>query len=139
MARRRNKRVEDQPGMTVARMLAGGLVLSLGGCASLGEPDELQQKLERYYAGAASEEDGACPTPEIASITHRKVLASSGERTRLRVRYSYFDPSREGDASWQQVLLADRPCTGFAEREFMLERGTLGYQVVEMSGERRAP
>ena len=125
--------------MTVARLLSTGLALALAGCASLGEPDELQQKLESHYAGVATEEEGACPSPEIASITHRKVLDSSAERTRLRVRYSYFDPSREGDASWQQVLLADRPCTGFAERDFVLERGRLGYKVVEMSGERRAP
>jgi hypothetical protein len=113
--------------------------LLCAGCATLGEPDELQQKLQRYYAGHASEQAGACPTPEIASVTHRKVLASGAERTLLRVRYSYFDPSRADNASWQQVLLAERPCTGFAERDFTLERGKLGYQVVGMSGELRAP
>jgi len=114
-------------------------MLALAGCASLDEPDELQQKLQPYYAGHASEEQGACPRPEIASVTHRKVLQSSAERTLLRVRYSYFDPSRAGDASWQQVLLAERPCTGFAERDFTLERGRLGYKVVGMSGEVRIP
>jgi len=114
-------------------------MLALAGCASLDEPDELQQKLQAYYAGHASEEQGACPRPEIASVTHRKVLESTGERTLLRVRYSYFDPSREDDASWQQVLLAERPCTGFAERDFTLERGRLGYKVVGMSGEVRIP
>jgi hypothetical protein len=114
-------------------------MLALAGCASLSEPDELQQKLQVYYAGHASEEQGACPRPEIASVTHRKVLQSSAERTLLRVRYSYFDPSREDDASWQQVLLAERPCTGFAERDFTLERGRLGYKVVGMSGEVRTP
>ena len=114
-------------------------MLALAGCASLDEPDELQQKLQAYYAGHASEEQGACPRPEIASVTHRKVLQSSAERTLLRVRYSYFDPSRAGDASWQQVLLAERPCTGFAERDFTLERGRLGYKVVGMSGEVRIP
>ena len=67
------------------------------------------------------------------------MLESGAERTLLRVRYSYFDPSRADDASWQQVLLAERPCTGFAERDFTLERGKLGYQVVDMSGELRAP
>ena len=113
--------------------------LLCAGCTTLGEPDELQQKLQSYYAGHASEEDGACPSPEVASVTHRKVLESGAERTLLRVRYSYFDPSREGDASWQQVLLAERPCTGFAERDFTLERGRLGYKVVGMSGEVRAP
>ena len=115
------------------------LALSLAGCASLGAPDELQQKLQTYYAAEASEEDGACPHPEIASITHRKVLESTADRTVLRVRYSYFDPTRDDDASWQQVLLAERPCTGFAERDFTLERGRLGYNVVGMSGARRAP
>ena len=114
-------------------------MLALAGCASLDEPDELQQKLQAYYAGHASEEQGTCPRPEIASVTHRKVLQSSAERTLLRVRYSYFDPSREDDASWQQVLLAERPCTGFAERDFTLERGRLGYKVVGMSGEVRIP
>jgi hypothetical protein len=114
-------------------------MLALAGCASLDKPDELQQKLQSYYAGHASEEEGACPRPEIASVTHRKVLESSDERTLLRVRYSYFDPSREDDASWQQVLLAERPCTGFAERDFTLERGRLGYKVVDMSGELRTP
>jgi hypothetical protein len=125
--------------MTGARLLAIALALALAGCASLGEPDELQQKLQSFYAAHASEEDGACLRPEIASVTHRKVLESGAERTLLRVRYSYFDPSRDDDASWQQVLLAERPCTGFAERDFTLERGRLGYKVVGMSGERRTP
>jgi hypothetical protein len=125
--------------MTGAPLLTIALALALAGCASLGEPDELQQKLQSYYAAHASEEDGACPRPEIASVTHRKVLESGAERTLLRVRYSYFDPSRDDDASWQQVLLAERPCTGFAERDFTLERGRPGYKVVGMSGERRTP
>lgn len=125
--------------MTGAPLLTIALALALAGCASLGEPDELQQKLQSYYADHASEEDGACLQPVIASVTHRKVLESGAERTLLRVRYSYFDPSRDDDASWQQVLLAERPCTGFAERDFALERGRLGYKVVGMSGERRTP
>jgi hypothetical protein len=113
------------------------VALALAGCASLGETDELQHKLQSYYAAHASEQDGACPQPEIASVTHRKVLESSADTTLLRVRYSYFDPSRDDDASWQQVLLAERPCTGFAERDFTLERGKLGYKVIGMSGEQR--
>ena len=39
-----------------------------------------------------------------------------------------------GATDWTRVLQAERACTGFAEREFTLERGQLGYQVVEMSG-----
>jgi len=139
MARCRDNRATSMTPLPLRPILSALAVLALAGCASTGEPDELQQKLQSYYAGHASEQDGACPSPEIASVTHRKVLESSGERTLLRVRYSYFDPSRDDEASWQEVLLADRPCTGFAERDFTLERGRLGYKVVGMSGELRTP
>ena len=120
-------------------LVVGLVALAVAGCASMGEPDELQLKIQDYYAAQASEEDGACPTPEIASVTKRKVLRSGAEQTLLRVRYSYFDPSRSGAASWSQVLIASKPCTGFAERDFTLERAKLGYRVVDMSGPRRVP
>jgi hypothetical protein len=124
-----------KPGLLVMGLVA----LAVAGCASMGEPDELQLKIQDYYAAQAIEEDGACPTPEIASVTKRKVLESGAERTLLRVRYSYFDPSQSGPVSWSQVLIASKPCTGFAERDFTLERAKLGYRVVDMSGPRRVP
>jgi hypothetical protein len=114
-----------------------GLAASLGpvGCTSLPPPqDRLAEEIAQYYAQNASEEDGRCPSPEIASVTKRKVLASGGAATRLRVRYSYFDASVPGATDWTRILQAERACTGFAEREFMLERGEVGYKVVEMSG-----
>lgn len=105
------------------------------GCTSLPPQDDLAAEVARYYAEHASEEDGRCTSPEIASVTKRKVLASSGEATRLRVRYSYFDASAPGATTdWTTVLQAERACTGFAERDFTLVRRQLGYQVVEMSG-----
>jgi hypothetical protein len=114
-----------------------GLAATLGpvGCTSLPPPqDRLADEIAQYYAQNAVEEDGECPSPEIASVTKRKVLASGGAATRLRVRYSYFDASVPGATDWTRILQAERACTGFAEREFTLERGQLGYQVVEMSG-----
>lgn len=107
--------------------------LLLAGCAT-GEPDELQQKLQQYYAAHAVEEDGACPSPEIGAVTRRKVLESDGERTRLRVRYTYFDRSRGSTPDWPQVLLASRACTGTAERDFTFQKTPLGQRVVAMSG-----
>ena len=114
-----------------------GVVLTLAylaGCASTAPPDDLAAKIAQYYAEHASEEDGRCAAPEIASVTRRKVLASSGELTRLRVRYSYFDPSAPGAADWTRVLHAERECTGVAERDFTLVATDLGYKVIEMSG-----
>jgi hypothetical protein len=113
----------------------GAGVLLLVGCTALPPPeDRVAEKIARYYALNASEEDGRCPSPEIASVTKRKALASGGGTTRLRVRYSYFDASVPEAADWARLLQAERKCTGFAERDFTLERGELGYEVVEMSG-----
>jgi hypothetical protein len=113
--------------------------LTLAGCALRDPPpDELATKIQQYYARHAIEEDGGCPSPEIAGVVRRKVLESSGARTVLRVRYSYFDPSRGGGADWLRILDAERACTGFAERDFTLERTRLGYVVVGMSGPTRA-
>jgi hypothetical protein len=109
--------------------------LLLVGCTALPPPqDRLAEEIAAYYAENASEEAGRCPSPEIASVTKRKVLASGGAATTLRVRYSYFDPSVAAAADWTRVLVAERACTGFSERDFTLQRGELGYRVVAMSG-----
>ncbi len=114
---------------------AGALALALlVGCTATPPQAALAAEIAQYYAEHASEEDGRCATPEIASLTRRKVLASSGEVTRLRVRYSYFDPSAPGGTDWIRVLQAERECTGVAERDFTLVSTDLGYKVIEMSG-----
>src|SRR5688500_4660491 len=90
-------------------VVAGALLLV--GCTALPPPqDDLAAEVARYYAAHASEKDGRCTAPEIASVTKRKVLASSAEATRLRIRYSYFDPSAEGATDWTRVLRAERAC-----------------------------
>ena len=63
-------------------------------------PTTSRTKITQYYAEHASEEGGRCVAPEIASVTKRKVLGSSGEVTHLRVRYSYFDASAPGATDW---------------------------------------
>jgi hypothetical protein len=124
-----------------ARLARAAVLLALASaasCTSMTPRDDLATEVAQYYAAHASEEDGRCTSPEIATVTKRKVLASSAEATRLRVRYSYFDPSAPGATDWTRVLRTERACTGFAERDFTLARGPLGYQVVEMSGPVRA-
>jgi hypothetical protein len=129
---------DRRPHGRLARAGSALVLASLLGCTSMAPQDDLAAEVAQYYAGHASEEDGRCTSPEIASVTKRKVLGSSAEATRLRVRYSYFDPSAEGATDWTSVLRTERACTGFAERDFTLERGPLGYRVVEMSGPVRA-
>jgi hypothetical protein len=122
----------------LARAGAALVLASLLGCTSMAPQDDLAAEVAQYYAAHASEENGRCTSPEIASVTKRKVLASAGAATTMRVRYSYFDPSAPGATDWTRVLRTERACTGFAERDFTLERGPLGYRVVEMSGPVRA-
>ena len=129
---------DRRPHGQLARAGSALVLASLLGCTSMAPQDDLAAEVAQYYAAHASEEGGRCTSPEIASVTKRKVLGSSAEATRLRVRYSYFDPSAEGATDWTRVLRTERACTGFAERDFTLARGPLGYQVVEMSGPVRA-
>jgi hypothetical protein len=115
-----------------------GLLGPLAGCAtSPTPPDTLLPALQRHYALYAVEEAGACPEPELASIMQRKVVSTSGDRTVLRVRYSYVDPSVDDATDWDRVLLRERRCTGVGERDFTLVKRQTGYGVVEMSGEHR--
>jgi hypothetical protein len=114
---------------------AGLLALGwLAGCTTTPPPDDVTSKITQYYAEHASEEDGRCVAPAIASVTKRKVLGSSGEVTHLRVRYSYFDASAPGATDWPRVLQAPRACTGVSERDFTLVSTDLGYKVMQMSG-----
>lgn len=121
--------------------IAAILIIGVGVVACSGasyQDDDLTSKIKRYYAAGAVEEAGACPSPEIGAINRRKVLEANGSRTVLQVRYTYYDPSVGGGADWSQVLVAERPCTGTAERAFTFERGLAGPAVVAMDGPTRA-
>lgn len=115
-----------------------GLALVLAGCATASDhDDDLTAKIKRHYAAEAIEEAGACPSPEIGAITKRKVLEATEARTVLQVRYTYYDPSVGSETDWGRVLVAERACTGTAERAFTLERSLTGATVVATDGPRR--
>lgn len=123
-----------QPWWSAAGLAA---LVALAGCASPIVEEDLGAEIRRYYAAHATEEDGACPDPQIASIMAPKPLPSEVVPSTLTVAYSYFDPSVEEAPDWSHVLVAERACTGFGEREFTLLRRKSGTAVVDMSGERR--
>jgi hypothetical protein len=136
-SRPRHGRRVDAIGPEIARAAVLLVVLAAIACSSLPPQDDLAAEIGRHYADNASEEDGRCPSAAIATVTERKVPASGAESTTLRVRDSYFDESARAATDWATVLRAERACTGFAERDFTLVRGPLGYEVVEMSGPAR--
>jgi len=116
---------------------AGLVALAAAGCVSPFVEDDLGAEIRRYYAAHATEQDGACPSPQIASILAPEPLPTDAVPSTLVVRYSYFDPSVEQTPDWPHVLVAERACTGFGEREFTLVRRKTGTQAIDMSGERR--
>jgi hypothetical protein len=96
-------------------------------------PDDLAREVNRYYAAHASEENGACQSPEIASLTERTAL----EGNLVLVRYTYYEPG-EQETDWPTVFHKPLPCTGTGERQFTVERTKLGLEVTGMTGPRRA-
>ena len=107
--------------------------LALGGApaCSLAPPDDLSREVSRYYAAHASEENGACARPAIASVTERALRGDV-----VTVRYTYYEPG-EGETDWPTVFHKPVACTGSGERQFTVERSKLGLEVVGMTGPRR--
>ena len=98
---------------------------------SLAPPDDLSREVSRYYAAHASEENGACLRPAIASVTER-----IEEGDQVIVRYTYYEPGEE-ETDWPAVFREPVACTGSGERQFTVERTKLGLEVVGMTGPRR--
>jgi hypothetical protein len=109
-------------------LLALGIVAGCG----LAPPDELAREVNSYYAAHATEENGACQRPEIASVTERTEL----DGNLVAVRYTYYEPSESG-TEWPRVFDKPVPCTGAGERQFTVEQTKLGLEVVEMTGPQR--
>lgn len=117
---------------TIARWLAlAPLTLGAVTACALAPPDELTREVSRYYAAHASEENGACRSPAIASVTERALRGDV-----VTVRYTYYEPG-EGETDWPTLFHRPVDCTGSGERQFTVERTKLGLQVVDMTGPRR--
>jgi hypothetical protein len=117
--------------MTMRQLALVALALGSATACGLAPPDELSREVSRYYAAHASEENGACPRPQIASVTER---AQRGDL--VTVRYTYYEPG-EAETDWQQVFHKPVACTGSGERQFTVERTKLGLEVTGMTGPQR--
>jgi hypothetical protein len=112
------------------RRLAILPLLLLAACA-LDPPDDLAREVNRYYAAHATEQNGACQNPEIASVTERSEVGDV-----VTVRYTYYEPGEQA-TDWQKVFHEPVPCTGTGERQFTVERSKVGLEVTGMTGPRR--
>jgi hypothetical protein len=106
------------------------LLLAAPACA-LDPPDDLAREVNRYYAAHATEQNGACQNPEIASVTERSEVGDV-----VTVRYTYYEPGEQA-TDWQKVFHEPVPCTGTGERQFTVERSKVGLEVTGMTGPRR--
>jgi hypothetical protein len=122
----------DQQTLPMTRLALAAVALGVTACG-LAPPDELAREVNSYYAAHATEENGACQRPEIASVTDRTELGGN----LVEIRYTYFEPDDEGGTDWPQVFHKPAPCTGTGERQFTFEQTKLGLEVVEMSGPQR--
>jgi hypothetical protein len=117
--------------MIMRRLAIVPLTLVASACG-LAPPDDLAREVNRYYAAHASEENGACRSPAIASVTERTEL----EGDLVTVRYTYYEPG-EGETDWPTVFHKPAACTGTGERQFTVERTKVGLEVTGMTGPRR--
>ncbi|MEZ5823817.1 MAG: hypothetical protein R3C97_03450 [Geminicoccaceae bacterium] len=116
-------------------LLAGLTLLLMPGCGYKG-PElagiaGLQTKVRAFYRDHATEENGTCRAPEMRGITAVNVLEDNEEGLKLRLRYYYRDEAfGESDDPWRII----RRCTGFASREFSIEKREGNTIVTGMSG-----
>ena len=67
--------------MTLRRLALVALAPGAMTACALAPPDDLAREVNRYYAAHASEENGACQHPEIASVTERARAGRPGHGT----------------------------------------------------------
>lgn len=127
--------------MTLALLLPGAL--SLAACSYQGPPlagyPGLQTKVMYYYDDHAWEEGATCLTPRMRAITRTDVIEDTAEQLVLKVRYRYEDENFGNlDNKGGIGIFNPLKCTGWAERTFVIAKGTGGrLDVVKMSGPQR--
>jgi hypothetical protein len=120
------------PHVAVCRTLLPLLLLSA--CASpvpdtgFAEPQAIARTIERYYEDHASEENQTCLNPYIDGLTRVTVVEQQPDRLVLDARYLYRDRLKNDNNNG-----LGGECTGYAGRQFTLEKNDAGFQVVGMS------
>jgi len=121
-------------GLRVAALAVLGL--GLAACASesgrtgsleVGERRPVIAAIRRYYESNAAEENNACSALLMSGVTRTEVVSDSDGRMVVDVTYFYTNDAHRGSMR----------CRGTGNRQFTLTRTADGFQVVDMTGERR--
>jgi hypothetical protein len=117
--------------MTMRQFAILSVAIGAATACALDPPDDLAREVNRYYAAHATEENGACRSPAIASVTDRTEVGDL-----VTVRYTYYEPGEQA-TDWPAVFRQPVKCTGSGERQFTVERTKVGLEVTGMTGPQR--
>jgi hypothetical protein len=121
-------------GLRVAGIAALGLWLAActsepgqTGSLEVGDRRPVIAAIRRYYESNAAEENNACSALLLSGVTRIEVVSDSGGQLVVDVSYFYNNAAHRGSMR----------CRGTGNRQFTLTRSAGGFQVVDMTGERR--
>jgi hypothetical protein len=97
------------------------------GSPQLGERQQIVAVIRRYYESNAAEQNNACSAPIMTAVSRTQVVSDSDDGLVVDVTYTFGNYASRS---------ANR-CRGFGNRQFTLTRSSDGFEVVDMTGERR--
>jgi hypothetical protein len=112
------------------------LALWLAACASepgkpaalkAGEQRQIVAAIRPYYEINAAEENNACSALIMSGVSRTDVVSDSDGKLVVDVTYTYGNNAHRSSMR----------CRGTGNRQFTLTRSASGFQVVDMTGERR--
>jgi hypothetical protein len=98
-----------------------------GGPLEVGERRPIIAAIRRYYESNAAEENNACSALLMSGVTRTEVVSDQDGKLVVDVTYFYSNNAHRGSMR----------CRGTGNRQFTLTRSADGFQVVDMTGERR--
>jgi hypothetical protein len=112
------------------------------GAWDIGPHRGLLLDVSNYYHRHASEEGGRCISPLFDGVTQAEVIDAADDTVDVHLRYYYRDFLNDGDDDCDPRFrplrcTIMRECRGFGIREFTARKAESGYEILDMSGERR--
>jgi hypothetical protein len=92
-----------------------------------GERRQVIAAIRRYYEINAAEENNVCSALLMSGVSRLEVVSDEDGKLVVDATYFYSNNAHRGSMR----------CRGTGDRQFTLTRSTGGFQVVDMTGERR--